>query len=410
MKIIACIPALLLCAACAAPPVVVVVPKSPSIVQSVQPVTIPVSAPVPLSAHAEPKWVAYAGVRGVVGSSEKFEYDAASISPLTLETSQVNSTPIEVVIRRYRDMPGFPLSASLSKSRVQLFCKDFGMNYLAIESRDINMGGKVDMPPQGNGSDQPKRPENLFRWDSQEGGLIIAVCGAVNPSWKPSYLEAYEQLCKGDTSESCSPSRRTSTITVMQLSARGAEAAAGCAALDPNTDREVYKKLLTSAVRRALTPAPDCDSEGCFQLRISEQMRSFEKNQLLAAKGGPCTLLADSQKFAQEAAQEDRKEAQSQAGKDALLAYFACAAAKTPSLDDRVSSAQDIATGLHSACFSDFTRSADLLGITAGGRANYAAQVRPKLIEFVLQYRAMSKSAPAPSPRTPASKPKQIDL
>jgi len=73
--------------------------------------------------------------------------------------------------------------------------------------------------------------------------------------------------------------------------------------------------------------------------------------------------------------------------------YRQCVERSVAELDDRQSSAEIVARGLHGACSGEFNRAADLSSTfkSAESRATLYRQFEPKLIEVVLRHRAATK-------------------
>jgi hypothetical protein len=87
---------------------------------------------------------------------------------------------------------------------------------------------------------------------------------------------------------------------------------------------------------------------------------------------------------------------------DSLYAYLACAKLQTPIMDDGISDAATIASGLHAQCYGLLSKLSTFLSLEQ--IQTMASDVKPVVLSYVLEGRAKGKKTP-PQPPSP---PKQI--
>lgn len=327
------------------------------------------------------------------GRVEHFEWDADSL------TSDDGAPRfVSVTWRRYATtrLSPAPETREIFKSRI--YCQDFG---LSTYSREQTLARKDGAPGMRLGpgieSALTDKPTAWPTWGSPEGKLIRMACQVAAPGWLPDFLLAHEYECASKTTGMCSPDRQELAYSLSLLLYRKQQAVSTCASSLDAAGKAAFATLADISVADVLAEAGQCRDSTCQALAVNWMLSKISGDLERAGRGQQCEAF-------QQRADKISREKQMARGMEVARTYLACAASKAPTLDDGLSAAESVATALHSACLPVFDAAADLLLQHPESRQLLAGQLRPKLIEIVLQHRAAQRAPKPPAARPEAGK------
>lgn len=326
------------------------------------------------------------------GRVEHFEWDTDSLTP---DAGAPHS--VSVTWRRYAAtlLSPVPETREILKSRI--YCQGFGLATYSREQTLVRKDGAPGMRlgPVVESADSDK-PTAWPTWGSPEGKLIRAACQSAFPGWLPDFLLAHERECADKTAGRCSPDKQELAYSLSLLLYRKQQAVSACAA-NLAAGQAAFATLADLSVADVLVEAGQCRDSTCQISTLNWMLSGISSDLERAGRGQQCEAF-------QQRADKINREKQTAKGMEVARTYLACAASKAPALDDGLSAAESVATALHSACLPVFDAAADLLLQHPESRQLLAGQLRPKLVEIVLQHRAAQRAPKPPAARPEAGK------
>jgi len=191
----------------------------------------------------------------------------------------------------------------------------------------------------------------------------------------------------------CSPGNRDLASSISLLNYRMKQVIDACTVGSEVMDKGVFSRLAEDAITDVLAEVDRCHDRVCQMNAVYWMLSWLNKDLERAARGQKCEAI-------QQRIAMIERDKQTAKGMENVKVYLACAVSKTPVLDDGITTAESVATALHSACLGAFNAAAGLLLQSPGSRQFLESELRPKLIEIVLQHRAAlrvpKKQAPRP--------------
>lgn len=337
-------------------------------------------------------WVAFERQESA-GRIEHFEWDTDS---LTSDAGAPHA--VSVTWQRYATsrLSPTPETREISKSRI--YCRDFGLSTYSREQTLVRKDGAPGMRlGPGVESALTDKPSTWPTWGSPDGKLVRAACEAAFPAWLPDFLLAHERECAGKTAGMCSPDTKELAYSLSLLLYRKQQAVSACTPTLDAAGKATFAALADLSVADVLAEAGRCRDRACRAKTVNWMLSGINGDLERAGRGQQCEAF-------QQRADKITREKQTAKGVEAMRTYLACAASKLPALDDGLSAAESVATALHSACLPVFDAATDLLLQHPESRQLLIGQLRPKLVEIVLQYRAAQRAPKQPATRPQADK------
>lgn len=138
-------------------------------------------------------------------------------------------------------------------------------------------------------------------------------------------------------------------------------------------------------------PSRSTSLSQCMKNRFVSQHNEFSKDLKSLYSGGKCSVMQATLKSISEEAAEKERHDRTVLG---LFVYYKCAKTAVATVDDNTSSAEVVATALHSKCYSEFSAATKDLGV--GVVAAIERTTRLKLIEMVFDWRYKSRQPVTP--------------
>lgn len=231
-------------------------------------------------------------------------------------------------------------------------------------------------------------------WRAYQALLLKQACPRIQPKWEEKWLNPapatdcqslkslfFKQLCAGNRDV-------LGDYNVMIY--RAAQVEARCL-----IKREDSLKVFSFSFGKAEL----CRDDMCILNEMYSTLSGFEKDLKAAMKGEKCQFI--NKQLARMEMEQQNSKALADAGN-----YLRCAMIATPLLDDRISSAETVAIALHSKCKPILDAALAQSATLAARSGAIAMELRPKLIEFVLENRAMPIQNQAPPRSGNKQKPK----
>lgn len=225
-------------------------------------------------------------------------------------------------------------------------------------------------------------------WGDLEGVLLRDVCPKIFPDWEKSFpsIESNNDCEQPDSKFAKSFCIDPDIWGQFHLLTHRTTMVAydcGISIEDVSTEFEYYIRKANQCIKSKNISLPQCVKNNLFY-----PTSDFTKDLINLRRGGKCVAIEN---FKVKIAEEKAEKLKSDKLTDDLLQYLACTKNAVSSVDDSYSNADVVAIAMHSKCRSEF------IAATAEveNAETYETIMRPKLIEFVFDWRHQSKTKKA---------------
>lgn len=264
-----------------------------------------------------------------------------------------------------------------------LNCKDFYIYHKT--SNELFNDGRVYKP--FNYSNEEYRYIFPY-WNSSAGILLRDICPNIFPDWEKSFPSIKSN------NECESPDSNLAKLLCIDpdiwgqfhlLIHRTAMVAYDCGISieDASTEFKYYLQKANQCIESKGISLPQCVKNNLYY-----PTSYFTEDLISLRRGGKCVAIEN---FKVKVAEEKAEKSKSDKLTDDLLQYLACAKNAVSSVDDSYSNADVVAIAMHSKCRSEF------IAATAEveNAKTFETIMRPKLIEFVFDWRHQSRAKKA---------------
>lgn len=313
------------------------------------------------------------------------EYDPGTISPLPNGANVTWRTWRQSSINNRGDF--FELYES------EINCKEFYIHHNR-QSDIFWSSGRVFRSHDFSGENLQALSFDFPFWDNNTGLLVRAVCRKVVSNWDELWPSEQESKTECNNSQIGTDHQTCSNLRIQGgvklLTHRTAFVAARCS----NSIEDAKRVLIYT-----LNKAGQCDTNECSIRVINGLLSSFSRDLRAAHLGNPCSAVASELKII---AEEEKKAKENEERQGALRSYLSCAKNAVAVVDDLSSGADIVAIAAHSKCVEIFNHATK--GLSSNATTIIEKQLRPKLIEFVFDWRRQIRISPK-QPKSPEKAP-----
>ena len=225
-------------------------------------------------------------------------------------------------------------------------------------------------------------------WIGFKSSLLTFACPRIVPGWASLWsFPAPVGLCKGTLSllnqRICS-GETESLATFNLITLRSAQLKAACG----NTFEDLAT-VVGSALDKAgrCRDTPGISQDRCIKNELFGTLQGMGMDLASVKNGGSCIFVGNALTSMKREQEKSRAFARAQN-------YLQCARLAAPQLDDRISNADTIAIAVHSKCRSVLQEALSISQELAPLTDVLAQEMRPKIIEFVLEGRVKRNRQP----------------
>ena len=301
---------------------------------------------------------------------------------IEIDTDSFERRSPENVRVTWRDKPNYTSRYSQHESVIN--CSTFSIRDLRFRFVDPNILEKwqskpVDYEDPSLPVHQRRDTTKYWGWTGGRGMLIRMACAHFDQSWSQQWLDIGKNRSCANPSDHFTKllcdQNKDFVATFNLLIKRGFDIEEAC-----KNDRA----SLASVTKEMVQGAAQCQSVDCAVKKLEFHLYDFGNDLERAGRGEKCTAVTRGL----ERIEQDKS---AQRAVDKMQFYFACVKNAAPRLDDGLSSAETIATALHSRCQNEFSRAVNESSEIRSIAGQLGKDLQPKVIELVLEYRAGKK-------------------
>lgn len=220
-------------------------------------------------------------------------------------------------------------------------------------------------------------------WGDSEGVLLRDVCPNIFPDWEKSFPSITSN------NECESPDSIFDKLLCTNDDIWGANLLLGLRVGMAGIDcGDGFEEDTKNEYVYYIVKAHQCAESKCVVNNLFYPTSDFTKDLINLRRGGKCVAA---EKHKVKLAEEKAKKLKYDKLEIGLHRYLACAKGAVSSVDDAYSSADVVAIAMHSKCRSEFVAAT----AEVADAKTYETMMRPKLIEFVFDWRHQSRTKKA---------------